>query len=256
LRKPVVAGNWKMHLTLEEAVELARSVRERVAGIDSVDVGVCPPFPFIYLVKEVMTGTSIFVGAQNLHYEREGAFTGEVSAPMLESVNADSVIIGHSERRKFFGETNKTVKKRLKAAIDFGLAPILCVGENLKEREEGRAEDVVLTQLEEALDGFDSFELKRLIIAYEPVWAIGTGRTATPDVAEKMHLFIRDVLRGKFGDEFADALRILYGGSVKPDNIEELAAEADIDGALVGGASLDAESFAEIVRRVRKMKGD
>lgn len=256
MRKPVVVGNWKMHLTLDEAVELARGVRERVGGVGGVDVGVCPPFPFIYVVKEVMIGTSIFVGAQNLHHEREGAFTGEVSAPMLESVNADSVIIGHSERRKFFGETDPTIKKKLAAAVDFGLVPILCVGETLNQRDEGRAEETVLEQLNGALEGLDSFGLRSLMIAYEPVWAIGTGRTATPDVAEEMHLLIRSSLRRRFGEEFADAIRILYGGSVRPDNIEALAAETDIDGALVGGASLDAESFAEIVFRTERVKGD
>lgn len=255
MRRPIIVGNWKMNLLLDEAVELARSIRERLARVEGIDIGVCPPFPYLYVIEEIMTGTNIAVGAQNLHHERRGAFTGEVSAPMLESVNVDMVIVGHSERRKYFNETDETIRQKLSAAVDFGLAPILCVGETLNEREAGKAEEVVLRQLNGALQGFDSSELHNLIIAYEPVWAIGTGRTATPDIAEEMHSLIRKTVGERLGEEFADALRIQYGGSVKPENIEELMLQPDIDGALVGGASLKAETFSTIVLSAKKAKG-
>jgi triosephosphate isomerase len=255
MRKPVIVGNWKMNLTLHKAAELSREIRQHISNLDGVDVGVCPPFPFIIVVRDVLNGTRIGLGAQNLHYERSGAFTGEVSAEMLKSIGVKYVIIGHSERRKYFGETDEGVRRKLEAAVNYGLTPIVCVGETLEERDGGKAEDVVLRQLENGLEGFNTALLHNLIIAYEPVWAIGTGRTATPDIAQSMHSFIRGFLKTKFGADFSDSVRIQYGGSVKPENIVGLMSQQDIDGALVGGDSLDAGKFAEIVVRGSMAKG-
>ncbi|MCX7702594.1 MAG: triose-phosphate isomerase [Planctomycetota bacterium] len=255
MRKPVVVGNWKMNLTLGQAVLLAREIRLRLGTYDSVEVGVCPPFPLITAVQAVLSDTKIGVGAQNMHYERNGAFTGEVSAEMLKSIGVKYVIIGHSERRKYFGETDEGVRKKLGTALDYGFVPILCVGETLEEREAGKENDVVVKQMESALEGFSSTHLHNLIIAYEPVWAIGTGKTATPETAQSMHSIIREFLMKKFGASFGYSIRIQYGGSVRPENISGLMVKEDIDGALVGGDSLNGERFAEIVMRSGTAKG-
>ena len=248
-RKPIIAGNWKMHLLVSEGETL---VKELITGLDGgledVDVVVAPPFTSLFPISKLLIGTSIGLAAQNLHWETFGAFTGEVSAKMLHDVGCRYIIIGHSERRQFFGETNETVNKRLKAVLAEGLIPIVCVGEILEERKSGRTWEVVEKQLRQGLDGIARDEAAGLIIAYEPVWAIGTGETATPDQAQEVHAQIRGLLKDLYDDGIAQGVRIQYGGSVKPDNVKELMGQPDLDGALVGGASLKAESFINIVR--------
>ena len=241
----LVAGNWKMHTDLAEAVRLASEVA-RVAAPGGVTVAVCPPFVSLEAVAEMLRETPVRLGAQTMHHEESGAFTGEVSAPMLTSVGCDYVILGHSERRQLFGETDEGVNRKVRTAMRHGLVPIVCVGETLGEREAGDEEAVVRRQLDGALAGVALDEAAALVVAYEPVWAIGTGRTASPEQAQAMHRFIRDRLADTFGP-LGREVEILYGGSVKPDNAADLFAQPDIDGGLIGGASLDAESFARIV---------
>jgi len=243
-----MAGNWKLHLTIDEALELATALKMRVEGVEGRDVMIAPVFTALAAVAGAVSGSPILVGAQDMHWEEKGAFTGEVSAPLLRDAGCSCVIIGHSERRQFFGETDETANRKAKAALTGGLIPILCVGESLEEREAGREKDVVGGQVRKGLEGIAAEEAGALVLAYEPVWAIGTGRTATPDQADGMHAYIRSLLSEIFGDIVAARLRILYGGSVKPDNVDELMAKEHIDGALVGGASLKAESFARIVK--------
>ncbi|HBR15389.1 MAG TPA: triose-phosphate isomerase [Candidatus Omnitrophica bacterium] len=247
MRKPIIAGNWKLYKTSKEAIELVTLLKRDLCDVDTVDIVVCPVFTALSDVSDTLTESNIRVGAQNLYWEDAGAFTGEVSAPLLKELGVEYVIIGHSERRQFFGETNETVNKKMKAALRHQLIPIVCVGEVLKEREENKTFDVIRTQCEESLKGLSSEEMEGLIVAYEPVWAIGTGKTATPAQAQEVHHFIRQLLTKMFDEEVALKVRIQYGGSVKPENIAELMAEPDIDGALVGGASLKSESFAAIV---------
>jgi triosephosphate isomerase len=247
-RKPVIAGNWKMFKSQAEVISTVENLRELVEGTDDVEVVVCPTYTSLSAAANALRGSSIGLGAQDVHWEKEGAFTGEISAEMLLDVGCQYVIIGHSERRQYFGETDETVSRKLQKLLQTSLTPIVCVGETLEEREAGRVEEVVLGQLERALVGLTAESLFRIIIAYEPVWAIGTGRTATPEVAEEVHSMIRDWLSRAYSEEFADGIRILYGGSVKPGNVAELMAQPDIDGALVGGASLDAQSFAQLVK--------
>lgn len=247
MRKRFIAGNWKMHKTPGEAVHLARMLRLRLADVDSVDVAVCPTFTALTSTSATLKESNILVGGQNCHWEESGAFTGEISAEMLAASGAQCVILGHSERRQFFGETDKTVNLRLGAALRAGLAPIVCIGETLAEREAEQTFQVVGTQLRGALAGFDATALAKLTVAYEPVWAIGTGLTATPDQAQDVHAHIRSILSEELGDPFAQSTRIQYGGSVKPGNAADLLDCPDIDGALVGGAALDAESFSGIV---------
>jgi triosephosphate isomerase len=247
-RRPLIAGNWKMFKTGPEAAELASGLKSLLSDISDVDVMVAPAFTALGVVVDVLKGSQIQVGGQDLFWETEGAYTGEVSAPMLKAAGCSCVIIGHSERRQYFGETNSTVNKKIKAALLGGLMPVMCVGESEDEREKGQTFSVVQGQLEEGLQGLGTDEIDRLTIAYEPVWAIGTGKTATTDQAQEVHQFIRVQIQTAYGNSIADALRILYGGSVKGDNIAGLMAMDDIDGALVGGASLEAESFAAIVR--------
>ncbi len=248
MRKPVIAGNWKLNKTIKEAIDLVTLLKRQITNFEYVDVIVCPPFTAISEVSEALLGSDIFVGGQDVHWEDKGAFTGEVSAPFLKDAGAAYVIIGHSERRQFFHETHETVNKKTRAALKAGLTPIVCVGEMLKEREADRTFAVVEEQLRGGLAGFTAEEARRMIIAYEPVWAIGTGKVATPQQAQEVHAFIRKQLSKAFGQEAAESIRIQYGGSVKADNIAELMREADIDGALVGGASLEAGSFADIVK--------
>ena len=246
MRTPVIAGNWKMHKTLEEAAALARAVKEGVEGGSSCEVVLAPPFTALASVASEIKGSSLILAAQNAHWEPKGAFTGEISLAMLEDLGCGMVIVGHSERRQYFGETDSTVNSRVLAAVNSSLKPIVCIGETLAERESGRHHDVIAQQLAGGLDRLTGPDLLRIILAYEPVWAIGTGRTASPETAQSMHGYIRSRLSEKFGEN-AKEIRILYGGSVKPDNIDALMLQPDIDGALVGGACLEAESFLRIV---------
>ena len=247
MRRLFIAGNWKMNKDLAGALELADALKAAVNDDCPVDVGVFPPSVYLAAVADALKGSPVIVGAQNLHPEPEGAFTAEVSGPMILDVGATHVIIGHSERRQLFGETNEGVNIKLKAALACGLKPIVCVGETLEEREAGATEDVVGAQLTAAIDGLTLEQVEGIVLAYEPVWAIGTGVTATPEQAQEVHKFIRSVLAEKTSDGVAEAVRIQYGGSVKPGNAAELMGQADIDGALVGGASLEAEPFLGII---------
>ncbi len=250
-RKKFVAGNWKMHKTVAEVVALVRELRDLVGGIEGVRVAVAPPFTAVHAVAQLLTGSRIEVAGQNVHWEAQGAFTGEVSCGMLAEAGATCVIIGHSERRQFFGETDATVNKRTKAALAAKLTPIVCVGELLEEREAGRTMDVVGRQVRGGLAGLSAAELEQVVIAYEPVWAIGTGKTATTAQAQEVHAAIRAILR-ELGGDVADRMPIQYGGSVKPENAAELMSQPDVDGALVGGASLKADSFAAIVEAAKR----
>ncbi|MFH1992670.1 MAG: triose-phosphate isomerase [Pseudomonadota bacterium] len=247
-RRPLIAGNWKMFKTCSEAVDTARGLLERVATAAGVDVMIAPPFTALAPVAEAVKDSVVLLGAQNLFWEKEGAYTGEISAAMLVSAGCRYVIIGHSERRQYFGETDETVNKKIKAAINSKLIPIMCVGETEKERDANETLAVLDRQFQKGLEGFCADDLAMLVIAYEPVWAIGTGKTATSDQAQQAHRFLRTLLEKRFGNVLAKSTRILYGGSVKPNNIDELMAMPDIDGALVGGASLSAETFSQIVR--------
>ena len=246
-RKPVIAGNWKMFKTTGEAVALIQELTPLVAGVTDREIVVCPPFTALSAVDLALAGANIKLGAQNVHWEQQGAFTGEVSATMLKDAGCEYVLIGHSERRQYFAETDENVNRRLKAALAAELTPIVCIGESLSEREAGITSSVVSRQLKLGLVGLTPEEAKNIIIAYEPVWAIGTGRTATAEDANAVCSFIRLTLTGMFGPSAADSIRIQYGGSVKPDNVDELMGTSDIDGALVGGASLKAADFARIV---------
>ena len=247
MRKPVIAGNWKMYKTVSAAVALVREIAEGVRE-GGPEVLVFPPFTAIVAVVQATRGTALRVGAQNMHFEKEGAFTGEVSPLMVKDTGATHVLLGHSERRHVFGEDDELVAKKTRAAVDAGLVPVVCVGETLPEREAGRTLEVVERQLERALRSLGADDVGRAIVAYEPVWAIGTGKVATPEQAQEVHAFIRKRLAVTHGDPVAAATRVLYGGSVKPDNIGGLMAMPDVDGALVGGASLAASTFLPIVR--------
>lgn len=248
MRKPIIAGNWKLNNTEKQTVELVTALRNELVDVQGVDIVICPVFTFLTVVQDMLIDSDIAVGAQNLYWEDSGAFTGEVSAPLLKDVGVTYVIIGHSERRQFFGETNQTVNKKIRAALKHELTPIVCVGEVLAQREADQTFDVIRSQIEESLAGFSAAEARKMIVAYEPVWAIGTGKTATPRQAQDVHKFIRDLLTELYDEKTAADVRIQYGGSVKPDNIAELISQPDIDGALVGGASLKADSFTQIVR--------
>ena len=248
MRKPVIAGNWKMYKLLGEAVDTALELKPLVANATHCEVVIAPVFTALKTVADRLEGSNIKVAAQDCAVQNDfGAHTGEVAPVLIKDVGCSYVIIGHSERRQFYGETDGSVNRKATAAIEAGLTPIVCVGEHLVDREAGNAESIVKFQLTGSLQGLTVSDLERIIIAYEPVWAIGTGKTATPAQAQEMHGFIRGVIAETHGTEAAENLRILYGGSVKPDNIVELMAQADVDGALVGGASLDAASFAKIV---------
>ena len=253
MRKPIIAGNWKMYKDLNEAVDLANNIKREIFDIDNVEVVVCPPSTDLADVSEMFVESNVGTGAQNCYWENEGAFTGEISIGMIKSVGCKYVIIGHSERRKYFGETDETVNKKIKAAIDGGLIPIMCVGETLEERESGKTIEVVKKQVTEGLKGFEEGYVDSLIIAYEPVWAIGTGKTATPDQAQEVHAMIRNLLKEMYSESSSNSKRILYGGSVNPGNVETLMNEEDIDGGLIGGASLVAEGFAGMVKATSKL---
>ncbi|NDD64239.1 MAG: triose-phosphate isomerase [Acidobacteria bacterium] len=249
MRKPVIAGNWKMFKLVGDAVAMVVALKPLVANANQVEVVVAPPYTAIRSVADRVEGSNIQVAAQDISSEiKHGAHTGEICGDMLRDVGCSHVIIGHSERRSMYGDTNEVVNRKVRAALSFGLTPIICVGETLDDRDAGREREVVAIQLDESLSGLTTVEMVRTIIAYEPVWAIGTGRTATPVQAQDMHRSIRLWLAERFDSKTSDSLRILYGGSVKPENIAELMREPDIDGALVGGASLEADSFAKLVR--------
>jgi len=253
MRRPIIAGNWKMYKDVNEAVALTNDIKRSTFDVDNVGIVVCPPYVDLGDVGEMLVESNVAMGAQDCYWESEGAFTGEVSVPMLKSVGCLYVIIGHSERRKYFEETDEAVNRKIKAAIDGGLIPIMCVGETLEQREAGQTLDVVKTQVTEGLKGFDEAYLDSLVVAYEPVWAIGTGRTATPDQAQEVHAMIRTLLSEMYSENLSDSKCILYGGSVKPDNIEELMGEKDIDGGLIGGASLKSESFIDIIKTTSRL---
>ena len=248
MRKPFVAGNWKMNTHAAQAEQLAKALVQRLGTQDRVEVAVCPPFPYLMRVRDVLAGSKIALGAQNTHPDTRGAFTGEVSPTMLVDCGCTWVIVGHSERRHLLGESNDFIRRKLIGALAAGLRVILCVGETLAERQVNKTNTVIETQLTGSLEGLPGDKLTRVVIAYEPVWAIGTGHNATPEQAEQVHRFIRRWLDGQFGEAAANATRILYGGSVKPDNAASLMAQPNVDGALVGGASLNADDFTAIVQ--------
>ncbi len=246
-RNYVIAGNWKMYKTNSEALQLANQIKIKTTDIKKTKMVICPPATALSVVNEVIKDSSVALGAQNLYWEKEGAFTGELSPGMIKSTGATYAIIGHSERRQYFGETDETVNKKIKAALENGLNPIVCVGESLEEREANITSKIVSRQISGALDGLDAAEAAKLIIAYEPIWAIGTGKTATPEQAQEVHKIIRDLIRSLYNDQVADGMVIQYGGSVKPENAQILLSQPDVDGALVGGACLKADSFSEII---------
>jgi triosephosphate isomerase len=248
MRKNVVAGNWKMNTTLQEGVALAKDVNEALKGVTpKCDVVICTPFTHLASVNAAIDTNKLGLGAENCADHKSGAYTGEVSAAMVASTGAKYVILGHSERRQYYGETSETLKEKVALAFENGLTPIFCIGEVLAERENGTYNEVVKTQIEEALFNLSAEDFSKIILAYEPVWAIGTGKTATPEQAEDMHAYIRSLIAAKYGNEVADNTSILYGGSCKPSNAKELFAKPDIDGGLIGGAALDAASFMGIV---------
>ena len=248
MRKPFIAGNWKMYKTVSDAVRLVKQLKVMLADVHDVEVAVCPPFTALYAAGEAVRGSNIKLGAQNMYWQQEGAYTGEIAPPMLVELGVEYCIIGHSERRAYFGETDETVNTKVKSAIAHDLGAIVCVGETLAQKQAGQTNNVVRTQIEKGLAGVVVAQPERLVVAYEPVWAIGTGENATAEIANSVIAYIRSVLSEVVGEQQAAATRIQYGGSVKPSNIKEFMAQPDIDGALVGGASLDAASFAGIIK--------
>ena len=246
-RRPLIAGNWKMYKTCDEAVRTAQALKRLVADVMDVDIMIAPPYTALAQVAAEIDGSPIALGAQNLHWEREGAFTGEIAPAMLVSAGCRYVIIGHSERRQYFGETDQGINRKIAAAVENGLIPVFCIGESEAQREAGQTFSVLDKQLQKGLESLLLENLRSLTVAYEPVWAIGTGKTASKEQAQEVHTHVRQWLAGQFNPEFAQNLRILYGGSVKPANIKDLMAMPDIDGALVGGASLDPDTFSQLV---------
>ena len=254
MRKTIIAGNWKLNKNSKEAVELVTLLKRELSEVTEIDIIVCPVFTVLAEVHDVIVESNIGLGAQDLYWEDSGAFTGEVSALLIKDTGAEFVIIGHSERRQFFGDTSQTVNKKIKAALKHELTPLVCVGEILQERETNQTVAVVKKQCEESLLGLTSEQMEKIVIAYEPVWAIGTGKTATPAQAQEVHKLIRSLLINMYDEELAAKVRIQYGGSVKPDNIAELVSQPDIDGALVGGASLQNESFVKIIKNCQGIR--
>lgn len=247
MRKPIIAGNWKMYKTFDEAVEFVEAVRDAIPSEEKVDAVVCAPALYLPTLVDATVDTDLAIGAQNMHFENEGAFTGEISPAQLASIQVDYVVLGHSERREMFNETDEAVNKKVRAALTHGIVPIICCGETLEEREAGETVAKVAGQIRAALDGFTTDEVAHMVIAYEPIWAIGTGKTATADDANETCGEIRAVVAEMYGAETAEAIRIQYGGSVKPENIVELLGKEHIDGALVGGASLQVESYLKLL---------
>lgn len=252
MRRYLIAGNWKMNKTVSESVELAKGLVEKLRDVNDRDILICPPFTSLYSVYQVIKGTNIKLGAQDVFYEDSGAYTGEISPIMLKDVGCEYVIIGHSERRHVIGETDEVINKKVRNTLKNGLRVILCVGELLEEREQGKTLDVVKEQTVKGLSGVSKEDIKNVVIAYEPVWAIGTGKTAKPEDAQEVQKFIRSIISEMYSKEIADGFMILYGGSVKANNIDDLMAMPDIDGALVGGASLNLDEFVRIVKFVKK----
>jgi len=248
MKKPFIAGNWKMNPPISAGIELAKELKKSLFDFRDVEIVLIPPFTHLYLVKKEIEGTKIKLGAQNMHWEEKGAFTGEISPLMLKEIGCSYVIIGHSERRKYFGENDETVNKKARSALLHGLSPIICIGETLEEREKGITMKVVENQLRASIKGISEEEILKTVIAYEPVWAIGTGKVATPEIAQSMHAFIRKTVQKLYNGSVAESISVLYGGSVKPDNISGLYAMPDIDGVLVGGASLKVQSFLDIIQ--------
>jgi len=244
----LVAGNWKMNKTVGETVELVTQLKQKLSDVKNREILVCPPFTSLIVAKEVIKNSNIKLGAQNMYFEKPGAFTGEISPVMLKDIGCEYVIIGHSERRQYFGETDESVHKKMKVAFENSIIPIVCIGETLQQRQKNETFSVIERQIKTGLTGLTGEEPKILVIAYEPVWAIGTGITATPQQAEEVHSFIRKLYSEMYGKDAAENIRILYGGSVKPDNVSEIMRQPDIDGALVGGASLKADDFIKLVR--------
>lgn len=247
-RKPLIAGNWKMYKTVPEAVETAQSLVAAISAEPKVDIMIAPSFTCLYAVHQIIKDSTVGLGAQDLYWEAEGAFTGEISAPMLVSSGCHYVIIGHSERRQYFGETDEAINKKIAAALQNNLIPVFCVGETDGQREANQTFSVLDKQMEKGLEGFSSNGIQSLVLAYEPVWAIGTGKTATKQQAQEVHEYLRQWLEKSFGNDLAKNIRILYGGSVKPGNIQDLMEMPDVDGALVGGASLEADMFTQIIQ--------
>lgn len=246
MRLPIIAGNWKMNKNIKEALELVNAIKEETTKTD-VEAVVCVPATCLYEVKKAIGDTNLKLGAQNMHWEESGAFTGEISPLMLNEIGVDYVIIGHSERRQYFNETDETVNKKIKSAIAHGIDPILCVGETLEQREANKEKEVVKAQIVKDLEGVSAEDVQKVVIAYEPIWAIGTGKTASSDDANEMAAFIRETVKGLYSEEVSETVRIQYGGSVKPANVTEIMNKVDIDGALVGGASLKADDFKQLM---------
>lgn len=253
MRKPIIAGNWKMNKTVRKAVEFTKELVETLNDCPDMEIVIFPPFTALYAIANVVRDTNILFGAQNMYYEPAGAYTGEISPLMLADIGVHYVILGHSERREILGETDAMINLKMKAALNYRMKPILCIGEKIEEREKGKAEEVVHNQLVNDLNDISKDEMVRTVLAYEPLWAIGTGKTASPEDANKMHAFIRETISSLYDKRTASRVRIQYGGSVRPDNIDILMAQPEIDGALVGGASLDVESFSKIVRFKRSV---
>jgi triosephosphate isomerase len=253
MRRTIIAGTWKMYKTLKDGQELAVGLRRDLYKIENVDIVICPPFTLLAYLADALETSNIMLGAQDCYWQDEGAFTGEVSPKMLKDAGAQYVIIGHSERRQFFAETNETVNKKIKAVLAHNLTPIMCVGEMLAEREKGLTFKVLEDHVQNGLKDISAEDIVRIVIAYEPVWAIGTGKTATPAQAQEAHKYIRDLLAKMYNDDVAQSVRIQYGGSVKPENITELMKQPDVDGGLVGGASLTVPAFAEIVTKASEV---
>lgn len=245
MRTPIIAGNWKMNKNMEESIELIKDIKKHKLE-ENVEKVVCVPFTDLNVVKGELEGTDIKLGAQNMHFEESGAYTGEISPTMLQEIGVDYVVLGHSERRQMFNETDETVNKKVNSAVKHGIKPIVCVGETLEQKEAGKEKEVVKGQIEGALEGLSGEDIKGLVVAYEPIWAIGTGKTASAEDAESMCGFIRSIINDLYGD-LSESLRIQYGGSVKPANVKELMEKTEIDGALVGGASLKAEDFVKLI---------
>jgi triosephosphate isomerase len=252
MRHPFIAGNWKMHKTVHETVVYVKEFRSLVKDVEDVEIVLAPTFTAIHAAAEAARNSKVGIAGQNLHWEKQGAFTGEISAPMVREAGADYVLIGHSERRQYFGETDQTVNRKLQAALGAGLIPIVCIGETLDQQEAGETHAVLDRQIKDGFDGITGEQVAGLVIAYEPVWAIGTGRTATSAQAQDAHAHVRQRLRQWFGAPAADECHVIYGGSVKPENTAELVAQPDVDGALVGGASLEIKSFFDIISRARR----
>lgn len=252
MRKLIIAGNWKCFKTIPEAIELANGLKRNLFDVTTVDIVLCPPFTSLSEVFGVISDSNLQLGAQDMYWEKEGAFTGEVSGLMVKDTGANFVILGHSERRQYFGETNQSINKKIKSSLKYNLNPIVCIGETLAQREQNKTFEVITGQVEECFFEIKKEEAEKIVIAYEPVWAIGTGKTATPAQAQEAHKFIRNLLVKFYDDELAENIRIQYGGSVKPENAQDLIKQEDIDGFLVGGASLDVASFTSIVRNSLK----